>query len=185
MSVILNQYQYSKRNYPNQASILWFNTEGHVELAINGKMYNLCLGMFLKIRSEKEQRTRTLENEGAQYYQFDLALTKKEYNSLSKALTENQRPSCDHCSGSTTRYISKYTDIKIPFMPSRSPTLLARCLFKNPEKYRIKRISSIGAQETIQNAFRKGCLADSSLFGIVFVCLTLTSLAHAVLFLPD
>ena len=183
MSTKIKQFDYSARQYPNQVSILWFNKESHVELALDGKMYSLCLGMFEKIRSVEDQRKRSVKNKGAEYYQFDFALTKSEYLSLSNALTKKQRPNCDYCSGSIARYISKYTDIKIPFLAGRSPTLLANCLFRNPQDYKIKRISGIGSQKNIEKEFGSACLKDCYLFSMVFGITTLCLLGLAVFFL--
>ncbi len=185
MSAIIHKSTYPISQYPNKVSVLWFNREDHVELALDGKMYNLCLGEFKKIRSEKNQRNRTLGNRGAEYYQFDLALTKREYDSLSSALMKKQGPDFDYCSGSTSRYISKYTDIKIPFLAARSPVTLAKCLFKNPQDYRISLITCVGSQKNIQEEFPKAYFKEGFMCVLLFWFATFSCLGLAAFLLPD
>ena len=146
-------------------SVLWFPHKSHVELEINGKLYNLFFGLSESIRDLSKQKNTSFRNEDASFYRFYIALTASEKQRLLEELNPNLSPHT--CSGNIARLLAKVTGATFPWFKSWLPSTFAKHLYQmrydpHSRVYKIKYMGQDPDAE-ISQSFSEGYYSDVSL----------------------
>jgi hypothetical protein len=146
-------------------SILWFPRRSHVELEIDGTLYNLFFGCVTSKGTLSTQRDSSLKKESSLFYQFRIALTAEEKQQLLEQLHSDL--GAHTCSGHLAQLLFKVTRISCPWFTSWMPSTFAKHLYhlrQTPDS-RVFEVECVGQEPDaeISRSFSQGFYSDLSL----------------------